>query len=172
LRRAPSLLIVSSKQARLRPRSVIAVVLLGGFSLYTLGAIPFLPRSVADVKYSVIDDVGSPLVCTGWGQGNPPFRPVQTYPAIVADVPTYVAILRRLHLPGVLTPDQVLSVYREWLRLAAIRLDRHGALYDFAMWPGRASSPAALRNEVVGKVDLYGDVSHVHTGTAMGACLL
>jgi hypothetical protein len=137
------------------------------------GAVPFVPRSVADVKYSVIDEVGPPLVCTGWGEGNPLFNPVQTYPAIVADTPNYIAILRRLHLPVVLTPDQVASVYREWLKLEAIRLDRHGAKYDFAMWPaGGGGHPEALRNEVVGNVDLYGHVSNVHDGSAMSGCSL
>lgn len=150
----------------------IAVVLLGGFILYTFGAVPFLPRSVADVKYSVIDEVGLPLVCTGWGQGNPPFRPVPTYAATVADVPTYVAILRKLHMPVVVTPDQIVAVYRESLKLNAIHLDRHGTVYDFTMWPDVGGPPEALRHEVVGSVDLYGRVSSVHTSIAMGACAL
>jgi len=150
----------------------LAVVLLGGFSVYAFGAVPFVPRSVADVKYSVIDEVGPPLVCTGWGEGNPPFNPVQTYPAIVADAPTYAAILKRLQLPVVVTPDQAMSVYREWLKLDAIRLDRHGAMYDFSMWPAVGGHPEALRNEVLGNVDLYGHVSNAHEGSAMSGCLL
>jgi hypothetical protein len=151
----------------------LAAVLLSGFGLYVFGAVPFVPRSVADVKYSVIDAVGPPLVCAGWGEGNPPFNPVTTYPAIVADAPTYAAILRRLQLPVVLTPDQVVSVSREWLKLDAIRLDRKGTMYDFAMWPeGGGGHPEALRNEVVGNVDLFGRVSNAHDGTAMGACSL
>jgi hypothetical protein len=144
----------------------VLLVLLGAFGLYVFGAVSFVPRSVADVKYSVIDAVGTPLVCTGWGQPNPPFQPAQTYPRIVADVPTYVAILRRVHVPDVVT------VYREWLKLDAVRLDRQGGIYHFEMLLGGGDHPEAEQNPVVGSVDLYGRVSNVHYATTTGACLL
>ena len=148
------------------------VVLASAFGLYAFGVLPFVPRSTADVKYSVIDSVGPPLVCTGWGQGNGPFRPVQTYPLIVADMPTYIAILRRVGLPPVLSPNQVVSVYREWLKLEAVHLTRDSFHYQFDMWPDGGSTPEALRHQLLGTVDLFGHVANVHQGTEMGGCLL
>lgn len=146
-----------------------ALLLLAG-AIYVVPVLPFVPRSVADLKFSVIDTVGEPLVCTGWGLPNPPFNPYGEYPHIVSDLPTYSAILRREHLPPTpLTNDQANVVYRDWLKLNAVRLNQDGASYDFQMFPGPGPSEA-LRNELVGKVDLLGHVYGVHQGPAMGAC--
>src|SRR5438034_8991949 len=145
-----------------------ALLLLGG-GFYVVPVLPFVPRSIADLKFSVIDAVGEPLVCTGWGVPNPRFNPYGEYPHIVSDLPTYSAILRREHLPPTpLTDDQVVAVYRDWLKLKAVRLERDGAVYRFNMFPGPTSE--ALRHEVVGKVDLLGHVYEVHQGPGLGGC--
>lgn len=144
------------------------VLLIAG--LYVVPILPFVPRSTADLKYSVIDNLGDPLVCTGWGLPNPSFNPYGEYPRIVSDVPTYSAIIRREHLPPTpLTSDQIDVVYRDWLKLNAIGLKRNGTAYDFEMFPGPTPS-GALRSEMVGKVDLFGHVYDVHKGPAHGAC--
>jgi len=138
--------------------------------IYWLPVLPFVPRTSADLKFSVIDEVGEPLVCTGWGMPNPRFNPYGEYPRIVADVPTYLAILRREHLPPTpLTNDQIVAVYRDWLKVNAVRLDWRGGYYDFAMFPGPSPSEG-LRQEMVGKVDLFGRVYDVHQGEGLGAC--
>jgi hypothetical protein len=146
--------------------AVLVVLIVG---LYVVPVLPFVPRSVADLKFSVIDNVGEPLVCTGWGMPNAPFNPYGEYPHIFSDVPTYSAIIRREHLPPTpLTNDQVVAVYRDWLKLNVVRLEPDGTAYDFHMFPGSTSS--GLRNEIVGKVDLLGRVYDVRQGPAMGAC--
>ena len=149
---------------------VLVAVLAVGAALYVIPALPFVPRSEADLKFSVIDEVGPPLVCTGWGMPNPAFSPYQDYLRIVADLPTYQAILRRLHLlPGPLTADQIVAVYRQWLDLNAVRLDWQGGVYAFDVYPGPTPSEA-LRNDMVGDVDVFGRVYNVHQGTKLGAC--
>jgi hypothetical protein len=147
--------------------AALVVVVVG---IYVVPVLPLVPRSLADLKYSVIDEVGAPLVCTGWGMPNAGFNPYGEYAHIVSDAPTYSAIIRRQHIPPIpLTNDQVVGVYRDWLKLNAVRLQRKGIAYDFDMFPGPMPS-AALRNEVVGKVDLSGHVYDVHQGPAMGGC--
>jgi hypothetical protein len=137
--------------------------------LYVVPVLPFMPRSVADLKFSVIDNAGEPLVCTGWGIPNERFNPYGKYPQIASDLPTYSAIIRREHLPPTpVTNDQIVAVYRDWLKLNAVRLEWHGTTYDFHLFPGPTSS--GLRYEIVGRVDLSGHVSDVRQGQAMGAC--
>jgi len=149
---------------------VLALLLLLGVAIYVVPVLPFVPRSVADLKFSVIDTVGEPLVCTGWGIPNPDFNPYGEYPRIVSDAPTYAAIIRHERLaPVPLTNDQIIAVYRDWLKLNAVRLSWDGSGYDFAMFPGPTPSEA-LRNEMVGKVDVLGHVRDVHQSSAMGAC--
>src|SRR6476646_7118181 len=105
--------------------------------IYVVPVLPFVPRSIADLKFAVIDNVGEPLVCTGWGNPNPRFDPYGEYPHIVSDVPTYAAILRREHLPPApLTNDQLVAVYRDWLRLSSVRLEWDGTAYSFHLFPG------------------------------------
>ena len=150
--------------------ALVALVVLWAVGLYVVPILPFVPRSVADLKFSVIDNVGEPLVCTGWGMPNPRSNPYGEYPHIVSDLPTYSAIIRREHLPPTpLNDDQVVAVYRDWLKLNAVRLERDGAVYRFDMFPGPTPS-GALRNELVGKVDLLGHVYEVHQGPGLGAC--
>jgi len=155
---------------RLVAFGLLAVLVVLVVGIYVVAVLTFVPRSVADLKFSVIDNVGEPLVCTGWGEPNARFNPYGEYPHILADVPTYSAIIRREHLPPTpLTNDQVVAVYRDWLMLNAVRLRGNGPAYDFDMFPGPTPSEA-LRNEIVGKVDLLGHVYDVHRGSAMGAC--
>ena len=149
---------------------VLALLLLLGFAIYVVPVLPFVPRSMADLKFSVIDSVGEPLVCTGWGSPNPRSNPYGDYPRIVSDAPTYAAIIRHERLaPIPLTNDQIVAVYRDWLKLKAVRLSWDGSGYDFAMFPGPTPSEA-LRHEIVGKVDALGHVHNVHQSSAMGAC--
>jgi hypothetical protein len=145
---------------------VIAIVA----AFYVIPVLPFVPRSTADLKFSVIDAVGDPLVCTGWGMPNPAFSPYQHYPQIVADLPAYQAILRRLHLlPTPLTADQIVAVYRQWLKLNAVQLDWQAGFYSFHEFPGPGPSEG-LRSEMVGDVDVFGRVYNVHHGEGLGAC--
>jgi hypothetical protein len=55
------------------------------------------------------------------------------------------------------------------LKLEAVRLQWGGGEYDFEIFPGPGPSEA-LRNEMLGKVDLFGHVHDVRKGSGMGAC--
>jgi len=152
--------------------TVVLAAVLTLLLVYVFPVLPFVPRSTADLKYSVIDVAGDPLVCTGWGVPNGAFTPERDYPRIVADAPTYASILRHKHMPPVaLTADQIVIVYREWLKLEAVRLSWNGSGYDFEMTPDRIGGhPEALRNNLQGNVDLFGHVTHVRESADMSAC--
>jgi hypothetical protein len=158
--------------AQRRPAfALVLLVVVVWVLIYVVPVLPFVPRGTADLKYSVIDTVGEPLVCTGWGMPNPTFSPYSEYPHIVADVPTYLSILRRVHLPASpLSSDQILAVYREWLKLNAVQLQWEGDVYTFEMFPSLGGPSGALRQETVGNVDLFGRTSNVHPGSGMGGC--
>jgi hypothetical protein len=159
------------RQGRVALGLIVLFVIAWTLAIYVVPVLPFVPRSTADLKYSVIDKIGDPLVCTGWGMPNPTFAPYQEYPHILADVPTYLAILRRERLPtGPLTADQIVTVYREWLKLNAVELQGQGGSYDFKLFPGLGGPSEALRNEMLGNVDSFGHVYNVHQGSGIGAC--
>jgi hypothetical protein len=159
------------RQGRVALGLTVLFVIAWTLAIYVVPVLPFVPRSTADLKFSVIDSVGDPLVCTGWGMPNPTFAPYQEYPHILADVPTYLAILRRVRLPtGPLRADQIVTVYREWLKLNAVELQGQGGTYDFKMFPGPDGPSEALRNEMLGNVDSFGHVYNVHQGSGIGAC--
>ena len=99
---------------------VLLLALVLATAIYIVPGLPGVPRSPAELKFAVIAEVGDPLVCTGWGIPNASFSPYTEYPRIVANLPTYLAILRHTKLPpGPLTDDQVVTVYRAWLKLEA-----------------------------------------------------
>jgi hypothetical protein len=140
------------------------------FAIYILPVLPGVPRSQAELKFSVIDRVGDPMVCTGWGVPNPPFTPDTEYPRIVADLPTYLAILRHERLPPtLLSQPQVATVYRAWLKLNAVVLTWRDGYYNFKLYPGPWPSEQ-LENDTIGRVDLFGRVYDVREGPDMGAC--
>lgn len=148
----------------------LALVLAFGAAAYVVPVLPFVPHSAADLKFSVIDSVGEPLVCTGWGMPNPPFNPYGEFPRIASDLPTYSAILRREHLPPmILSNSQIVLVYGDWLKLNAVQLTWDGGEYDFAMFPGPRAS-GVMRNEMAGKVDRFGHVYDVHQTSDIGGC--
>ncbi|TMF31509.1 MAG: hypothetical protein E6I30_11835 [Chloroflexi bacterium] len=124
--------------------ALVGLVVLWALGLYVVPILPFVPRSVADLKFSVIDNVGEPLVCTGWGMPNPRSNPYGEYPHIVSDLPTYSAIIRREHLPPTpLTDDQVVAdeVVGE--------VDLLGHVYEVHQGPGLGGCPICLAADSV-----------------------
>lgn len=150
--------------------AVALVTALTAFVIYVLPGLPGVPRTEPELKFAVLDKVGDPLVCTGWGLPNPRFSPYTEYPGIVRDLPTYLAILRHTELPpGPLTDDQVVTVYRTWLKVRTVDLEWRGGDYDFKVFLGPSPS-SAERSDTVGRVDLFGRVYDVRKGPDMGAC--
>jgi hypothetical protein len=97
------------------------------------------PLSVAELKFRVIDTVGTPVYC------DPDFYPVareggeqanaiSQYPMIRAQTDLYAVIIAREHLPsGDLTDAQKLTLYRAYKLLNALTLTRNGGEYTFEL---------------------------------------
>ena len=93
--------------------------------------------SVAELKFKVIDTVGTPVYC------DPDFYPVAReggeqsnavgeYPKIRAQADLYAVIIAHEHLPsGDLTDAQKLAVYRAYKHLNALTLKPNGNEYEF-----------------------------------------
>src|SRR6266850_6184127 len=96
------------------------------------------PLSVNQLKFKVLDAVGSPIYC------DPDYYPIARldgektnaiakYPEIKADAELYSAIVAHENLPaGELTDDQKLVVYRAWKLLRALTLTQAGSDYSFS----------------------------------------
>jgi hypothetical protein len=84
------------------------------------------PLTVPQLKYRVIDEVGAPLFC------DRDFYPIarqdereiaqQRFPELQRDTETFPVIAARLRLAPPYSPDQQLSIYREWKTLEALPL--------------------------------------------------
>jgi hypothetical protein len=93
--------------------------------------------SVAELKFKVIDSVGTPVYC------DPDFYPVARdggeqanaiaeYPKIRAQSDLYAVIVSHEHLPsGDLTDPQKLTLYRAYKRLNALTFTQNGNEYTF-----------------------------------------
>jgi hypothetical protein len=124
------------------------------------------PLSVPELKYAVIDKVGSPYVC-----GPPVARPgyeeeqaAAQFPAIKADAETYRAIIAHAHPAGSESdPAFQLVVWQEWARLQATRLtpNANGG-YDFSVRTATAT--------VAGTVDSSGKVTVTSTQPSRPNC--
>lgn len=94
------------------------------------------PLSTPELKFRVIDQVGSPVYCDPdyypvARQGGEEANAIANYPQIRAEVDLYSAIVAHEHLPaGDLTDPQKLTVYKAYKLLRALTLNRNGN--DFA----------------------------------------
>src|SRR6266850_3719385 len=141
-------------QAETRPwRTLLrrrAVASLGAVLLVACGAASpspvGSPQSVYELKFKVMDAVGTPVYC------DPDFYPIARdggeqanaiteYPKIRAQADLYAAIVAHEHLPsGDLTDTQKLTVYRADKLLNALVLTQNGNEYAFEF---RAQSKGA-----------------------------
>jgi hypothetical protein len=131
------------------------------------------PLSVTQLKFKVLDEVGSPVYC------DPDFYPIarlegeQTnaqakYPEIKADAEVYSAIAAHEHLPsGDLTDNQKLVLYRAWKVLRALTLTQTGSDYSFS-YRVLSKSGTASYLMVTGAVRVDGVVT-VSSRTPTGA---
>ena len=97
------------------------------------------PLSLAELKFKVIDTVGTPVYC------DPDFYPVAReggelgnaiaqYPVIRAQADLYAVITAHEHLPaGDLTDPQKLTLYRAYKLLNAVTLSQNGNEYSFEL---------------------------------------
>jgi len=96
------------------------------------------PMTVNQLKFAVIDAVGTPVYCDR--DFYPLARPggeqasaIAQYPTIRADAELYSTIVAHEHLPsGELTDDQKLVLYRAWKLLGALTLAPAGSGYSFS----------------------------------------
>jgi hypothetical protein len=96
------------------------------------------PLGVNQLKFAVIDAVGTPIYC------DPDFYPlareggeqasaIATYAEIRADAQLYAAIVAHEHLPsGELTDGQKLDLYRAWKLLRALTLQQSASDFTFS----------------------------------------
>lgn len=103
------------------------------------------PLTVPQLKYRVIDDVGTPLFC------DRDFYPIarqdereiaqQRFPELQRDIETFPVIVARLKLAPPYSPDQQLAIYREWKTLEALPLGPVGpGIWGFDYDAQRAAS--------------------------------
>src|SRR6202140_3826971 len=96
------------------------------------------PMTVNQLKFAVIDAVGTPVYCDR--DFYPLARPggeqasaTAQYPTIRADAELYSTIVAHEHLPSdELTDDQKLVLYRAWKLLGALTLAPAGSGYSFS----------------------------------------
>jgi len=131
------------------------------------------PLSVNQLKFKVLDAVGSPIYC------DPDYYPIARldgektnaiakYPEIKADAELYSAIVAHENLPaGELTDDQKLVVYRAWKLLRALTLTQAGSDYSFS-YRVLSKGGAASYLMVTGTVRVDGVVT-VSSRTPTGA---
>jgi hypothetical protein len=132
-------------QVEEQPRNALAwwrvVALLGATLLVACGSATSTPlgtpMNVHQLKFRVIDAVGTPVYC------DPDFYPLARdggeqanalteYPKIQAQADLYAAIVAHEHLPtGELTDAQKLAVYRAYKLLNALVLTQNGNDYAF-----------------------------------------
>jgi hypothetical protein len=132
-------------QVEEQPRNAFAwwrvVALLGATLLVACGSATSTPlgtpMNVHQLKFRVIDAVGTPVYC------DPDFYPLARdggeqanalteYPKIQAQADLYAAIVAHEHLPtGELTDAQKLAVYRAYKLLNALVLTQNGNDYAF-----------------------------------------
>jgi hypothetical protein len=113
------------------------------------------PLTIPELKYAVIDRVGSPYIC-----GPPVARPgweedqaAAQFPTIKADAETYRAIIAHAHpAGGESDPAYQLAVWQEWEKLQATQLTANSSGgYDFTVRTATAI--------VTGSVDSGGKVT-------------
>jgi len=131
------------------------------------------PLSVNQLKFKVLDAVGSPIYC------DPDYYPIARldgektnaiakYPEIKADAEQYAAIVVHENLPGgELSDDQKLVVYRAWKLLRALTLTQAGSDYSFS-YRVLSKGGAASYLMVTGTVRVDGVVT-VSSRTPTGA---
>jgi len=120
------------------------------------------PLNVAELKFKVMDAVGTPLFC------DPDFYPIAReggeqanaiteYPKIRAQADLYPAIIAHEHLPsGDLTDAQKLTLYRAYKRLNALTFTQNVNEYAFEF---RASKDQGAIQLVKGTVRVDGVVT-------------
>jgi Hint domain-containing protein len=113
--------------------ATVAIVACGSATPAPVGS----PLSVTQLKFAVMDAVGTPVFC------DPDFYPlareggeqasaIARYPDIRADSVLYAAIVAHEHLPsGDLTDAEKLTLYRAWKLLNALTLTQTGSDHAF-----------------------------------------
>ena len=102
------------------------------------------PLSIYQLKFKVLDTVGTPLYC------DPDYYPVAReeqagadayYPQIKADAALYAAIVEHEHLPsGDLSESQKVTLYQAFKRLRSLLLTKQDDSYAFQVRVQAASS--------------------------------
>jgi hypothetical protein len=96
------------------------------------------PLTVNQLKFAVIDAVGTPVYCDRdfyplAREGGEQASAVGQYAEIRADAELYATIVAHEHLPsGDLTDGQKLVLYRAWKLLGALSLTPAGSSYSFS----------------------------------------
>lgn len=96
------------------------------------------PMTVNQLKFAVMDAVGTPVYCDRdfyplARAGGEQASAIAEYPQIRADAELYSSIVAHEHLPaGELTDQQKLVLYRAWKLLGALNITQAGTNYSFS----------------------------------------
>jgi hypothetical protein len=124
--------------------AILAAIACGAATPGPVGA----PLSTPELKFRVIDAVGSPVYCDPdyypvARQGGEEANAIANYSQIRAQADVYSAILAHEHLPsGDLTNAQKLTLYKAYKLLRALTLDQNGSDFVFEY---RAHTDASIQ---------------------------
>jgi hypothetical protein len=133
-----------SMKSLLAALAILAAIACGAATPGPVGA----PLSTPELKFRVIDAVGSPVYCDPdyypvARQGGEEANAIANYSQIRAQADVYSAILAHEHLPsGDLTNAQKLTLYKAYKLLRALTLDQNGSDFVFEY---RAHTDASIQ---------------------------
>jgi opacity protein-like surface antigen len=131
------------------------------------------PMTVNQLKFAVMDAVGTPVYCDRdfyplARAGGEQASAIGEYPQIRADAELYSTVVAHEHLPsGELTDEQKLVLYRAWKLLGALTMTQAGTNYSFS-YRVLSKSGTASYLQLTGTVRVDGMVT-VSSRTPTGA---
>jgi hypothetical protein len=155
---------------------VVTLIVVGCSTIPSTGPSPGLPLTEVELRYELIDELGSPVFCDPdqFPVGRDPMTSMrERWAEIMSDPATFSGIATRLGLDprAALGDDERLRVYEEWKILRTIALQRLGTGYEFDHQAIDAGLPEAQARHVAGSIGLDGSIRlRVDEPVLIGGC--